>query len=111
MMTSREFADRLHRRARKAGIPLPDGVSDRLEAYYRLLESWNAKINLTALDLANGPDSTIDRLLVEPLSAARYLPERARVIDVGSGGGSPGKPSRRPAIASGSPSVAVWSTP
>jgi 16S rRNA (guanine527-N7)-methyltransferase len=91
-MTSREFADRLRRRARKAGIPLSDGVGDRLEAYYRLLESWNAKINLTALDLTSGPDSTFDRLLVEPLAAARHVPERARVIDVGSGGGSPAIP-------------------
>lgn len=91
-MTSREFADRLHRRARKAGIPLPNGLSDRLEAYYRLLESWNSKINLTALDLANGPDSTFDRLLVEPLAAARHLPQTAHVIDIGSGGGSPAIP-------------------
>jgi 16S rRNA (guanine527-N7)-methyltransferase len=91
-MTSREFADRLSRRARKAGIRLPDGLGTRLEAYYRLLESWNAKINLTALDLASGPDSTFDRLLIEPLAAARHLPDGARVIDIGSGGGSPAIP-------------------
>jgi len=91
-MTSREFADRLGRRARKAGLRLPDGLSGRLEAYYRLLESWNSRINLTALDLATGPDSTFDRLLIEPLVAARHLPEGARVIDIGSGGGSPAIP-------------------
>jgi 16S rRNA (guanine527-N7)-methyltransferase len=91
-MTSREFAERVGRRARKAGVRLPGGLVERLESYYRLLESWNARINLTALDLANGPDSTIDRLLVEPLVAARHVPEGARVIDVGSGGGSPAIP-------------------
>jgi 16S rRNA (guanine527-N7)-methyltransferase len=91
-MTSREFADRVTRRARKAAVRLPDGVVERLEGYYRLLEAWNAKINLTALDLANGPDSTIDRLLIEPLVAARHLPEGSAVIDIGSGGGSPAIP-------------------
>ena len=91
-MTSREFADRLGRRAKKAGIRLPDGLPARLEAYYRLLESWNAKINLTALDLTTGPDSTFDRLLIEPLVAARHVAEGARVIDIGSGGGSPAIP-------------------
>lgn len=91
-MTSREFADCLRRRAKKAGIQLPDGLLGRLEAYYRLLESWNSKINLTALDLGTGPDSTFDRLLVEPLLAARHIPDGARVIDIGSGGGSPAIP-------------------
>lgn len=91
-MTSRDFADRLHRRAKKAGILLADGLGDRLEAYYRLLESWNARINLTALDLATGPDSTFDRLLIEPLAAAKHVPRDARVIDIGSGGGSPAIP-------------------
>jgi 16S rRNA (guanine527-N7)-methyltransferase len=91
-MTSREFSDRVSRRARKAGVRVQDGLVERLEAYYRLLESWNARINLTALDLVNGPDSTIDRLLIEPLVAARHLPDDARVIDIGSGGGSPAIP-------------------
>jgi 16S rRNA (guanine527-N7)-methyltransferase len=91
-MTSREFADRLGRRARKAGFRVPTDLVERLEAYYRLLESWNAKINLTALDLVNGSDSTFDRLLLEGLVAARHLPEGGRVIDIGSGGGSPAIP-------------------
>jgi 16S rRNA (guanine527-N7)-methyltransferase len=91
-MTSREFAERVIRRARRADVRLTDGVLPRLESYYRLLESWNAKINLTALDLGAGSDSTIDRLLIEPLVAAKQVPEGSRVIDIGSGGGSPAIP-------------------
>ncbi len=66
--------------------PLLDG----LVAYYELLALWNRKINLTAI---REPDEAIDRLLLEPLLAARHLPVSARsMLDVGSGGGSPAIP-------------------
>ena len=59
--------------------------------YFELLERWNRKINLTALA---DPDEAIDRLLVEPLMAARHLPSSNPLflMDVGSGGGSPALP-------------------
>jgi 16S rRNA (guanine527-N7)-methyltransferase len=81
---------RLARRASKAGLFLPDDLSQRLLAYYELLERWNRKINLTALD---DPDEAIDRLLLEPVAAAKYVPAGTRAImDIGSGGGSPAIP-------------------
>ena len=46
---------------------------DPLEAYFRLLTQWNAKINLTALPLEPPTDETFDRLLIEPLAAAPQL--------------------------------------
>lgn len=78
------------RRAAKAGIFLPDELCKRLIAYYELLARWNRKINLTSLD---EPDQAVDRLLLEPILAARYLaaPD-IRLLDVGSGGGSPAIP-------------------
>ena len=64
-----------------------------LEAYFRLLAQWNAKINLTALPLDAPTDETFDRLLVEPLAAARQLPDSPSAwFDLGSGGGSPAIP-------------------
>ena len=70
--------------------PLIEG----LETYYQLLTKWNAKINLTAFRLTpEGDDDAIDRLLIEPVVAARYIPENARtLLDAGSGGGSPAIP-------------------
>src|SRR5204862_8088216 len=65
-MTSREFQERLSRRAKKANVSLTAPVIDRLEAYYRLLALWNTKINLTALQLEELTDSAVDRLLLEP---------------------------------------------
>lgn len=88
----RDFQRTLKRRAQRAGVALTGPVADRLEVYYTLLSRWNARINLTALNLASG-DEAIDRLLVEPLIAARCVkPADARLIDIGSGGGSPAIP-------------------
>jgi len=92
----RDFRTRFAKRAAKAGLFLPDSLFSRLVDYYDLLFRWNRKINLTALD---DPDQAIDRLLLEPLAAAKYFPNAAAaVMDVGSGGGSPAIPMR----------LAVW---
>ena len=92
-MTSREFQDRLGRRARRTGVPLTPDLTARLETYFRLLETWNRKINLTGLNLSEAAPDTLDRLLIEPLVAARHIRTGAvRMLDVGSGGGSPAIP-------------------
>lgn len=89
-MAARDFRTRLSKRAAKAGVFLPEGLTDRLASYYELLSRWNRKINLTAL---NNPDEAIDRLLLEPILAARHLPAGAvDIMDIGSGGGSPAIP-------------------
>jgi 16S rRNA (guanine527-N7)-methyltransferase len=88
----RDFRTRLTKRARKAGVFLSDDLVAQLAAYYELLDRWNRKINLTSLD---NPDEAIDRLLLEPIVAARQLPSQtANLMDVGSGGGSPAIPMR-----------------
>jgi 16S rRNA (guanine527-N7)-methyltransferase len=88
----RDSRTRLARRARKAGVFLPDDLADQLSQYYELLDRWNRKINLTAL---NNADEAIDRLLLEPIVAARQLPSpSASLMDIGSGGGSPAIPMK-----------------
>jgi hypothetical protein len=78
-VASREFREKLGRRARSAGISLEKPLLEGLETYYQLLTKWNAKINLTAFRLTpEGDDAAIDRLLIEPVVAARYIPENAR---------------------------------
>jgi 16S rRNA (guanine527-N7)-methyltransferase len=92
-LTSREFQDRLGRRARRAGVTLTPTLAEQLEVYYRLLATWNAKINLTGLRLSEISPDALDRLLIEPLVAAKFVAARApRMLDVGSGGGSPAIP-------------------
>ncbi len=95
-MANREFRERLARRARAAGVSLDAVLVQGLETYYQLLAKWNAKINLTAFRLTpDGDDQAIDRLLIEPVVAARYVHDNARtLLDAGSGGGSPAIPLR-----------------
>ncbi len=92
MMNSREFQERLNRRTRRAGLTVAGDVAARLEVYYRLLATWNQKINLTGLSLTEPTPDALDRLLVEPLVAARHAGSVKRLIDIGSGGGSPAVP-------------------
>lgn len=92
-MNAREFKERLLRRAKRAGVAVSPELAARLEIYYRLLATWNQKVNLTALNLREATDEAFDRLLIEPLVAARHVPSgAARMLDIGSGGGSPALP-------------------
>jgi 16S rRNA (guanine527-N7)-methyltransferase len=88
----RDIRTRLLRRASKAGLFLADDLTGALVSYYELLSKWNRKINLTSLE---NPDEAIDRLLLEPVAAARHVSDVApAVMDIGSGGGSPAIPMK-----------------
>ncbi len=93
-MSGRRVRDRIVRRAKVVGLELPDSVIDGFEAYFAELARWNRKINLTALSLdGDGSDEAVDRLLIEPAVASRYIPAPAlSLLDIGSGGGSPAIP-------------------
>jgi 16S rRNA (guanine527-N7)-methyltransferase len=87
------FREKLAKRARKAGLSPSQDVNIGLEAYFAILGKWNEKVSLTSLPVAEAGDEAIDRLLIEPLLAAKYLPSGTPlVIDIGSGGGSPAVP-------------------
>ena len=74
-------------------MTLSPDLAEQLEVYYRLLATWNAKINLTGLKLSEISPDALDRLLIEPVVAAKYvLAGASRMLDVGSGGGSPAIP-------------------
>jgi len=91
-VSSSDFRNRLIDRAFKTGLVLPDSLVARLSAYYELLARWNRTINLTSL---HDPDASIGRLLLEPIIAVRHFPsETVRMMDVGSGGGSPAIPMK-----------------
>jgi 16S rRNA (guanine527-N7)-methyltransferase len=102
VISTLEFRGKLARRTRRAKAPIALGMLEPLEAYFQLLTLWNAKINLTALPLEPPSDETFDRLLVEPLAAAKQIPAHTPSVwfDLGSGGGSPAIPLKiaRPAL-------------
>jgi 16S rRNA (guanine527-N7)-methyltransferase len=92
-VTSSEFRERLEQRARQANLSLTTDLADALEAYFQLLSKWNSTINLSGLELDDPDSSALDRLLIEPLVAAKHVTAPvSRHIDIGSGGGSPAIP-------------------
>ena len=89
-MATRGLRQRLGRRAKRARLDLSDELLERLCTYVDLLQRWNRRMNLTSLDDRN---TSLDRLIIEPLVALRHLSRpNGALVDIGSGGGSPAVP-------------------
>ncbi len=84
-----DWRKRIGRRARRANLELQAEQLAAHAEFMALLSAWNARMNLTALD---DRDEAVDRLILEPVSAARLLQSATAILDVGSGGGSPAIP-------------------
>ncbi len=69
------------------GIELPTDKVERIDAFRALLWDWNTKLNLTRHTTF---EKFASRDVVDTLELAKLIPSRARVLDVGSGGGVPG---------------------
>jgi len=92
-VNSAEFRGGLLERLDASGLRLGAPALPLLEIYYQLLTHWNKRINLTSLRLEPVSDEALDRLLIEPLAAAKYVSEvPISWVDFGSGGGSPAIP-------------------
>ncbi len=92
-VTTSLLCGRIAARARRIGIELAPDEIRLLGRYYGLLERWNSKINLTSLQLADFPDQTLDKLIIEPIAATGIIDDTVRTwFDFGSGGGSPAIP-------------------
>jgi len=87
MMTQRdEFTSALAKGAARYGVQPGADLLARLGDYYEHLSKWNARLHLVA---PCAPAEFATRHVLESLMACAYLPEGARVCDVGSGGGLP----------------------
>lgn len=87
-MTRDMLADRLT----ACGIPFDDKTPEKLLTYHALLLEWNAKMDLTAV---TDEADMIDRHYIDSLMALTFpglIPEKATLIDVGTGAGFPGLP-------------------
>lgn len=96
MSHSAALRSELRGRVDAAHLTIHADVLDACVAYVELLSRWNERMNLTALPLSPPvPARTLDKLIVEPLSATEFLPADAgEWLDLGSGGGSPAIPLR-----------------
>jgi len=102
-VSAKRLRERIARRARNVSLEMAPSLLDGLETYFLELARWNRKINLTAFQIDDdGSDEAVDRLLIEPVLAARFIPANAKqLLDIGSGGGSPAVPMKlaRPDLA------------
>lgn len=83
------FQEFLFHAAKLAGFSLTSQQLNQLEKYYQLLISWNEKMNLTAI---TEPEEVAVKHMVDSLLGydANWFPQKAKVIDVGTGAGFPG---------------------
>ena len=75
--------------ARKLGIEIDETVTAPFSVYASELLTWNRKINLTAI---TNPKDIAAKHFLDSLAPAEFIPEGARLLDIGSGAGFPGIP-------------------
>lgn len=66
-----------------------EGLVERLAAFAHALRKWNRTFNLTAVV---EPSEIAELHFLDSLAIAPWVPEGARVLDVGAGAGFPGLP-------------------
>jgi 16S rRNA (guanine527-N7)-methyltransferase len=75
--------------ARKLGIEIDEAVTALYSIHASELIKWNRKINLTAI---TDPREIAIKHFLDSLVPAGLISDRARLLDIGSGGGFPGLP-------------------
>ena len=94
-----ETEARIRARLELFELQVSAAVVQQATAYFGLLAKWNDHLNMTSLDVGTPSPEAMDKLLVEPFLAARLLPagvvsgdQEPRLLDLGSGSGSPAVP-------------------
>src|SRR5258705_649304 len=81
-----QFTVTLRREMRHYGAELGNEVQQKLRNYYALLSQWNTRLHLVA---PCSGEEFARRHALESLLMVSRLPDKARIADVGSGGGLP----------------------
>jgi 16S rRNA (guanine527-N7)-methyltransferase len=79
----------LYELALRFGLAVSEAQWGAVDAFWSLLEKWNARINLTG---ARTREDLVGEHLPDALAMARLIPVGVRVVDVGAGGGLPAIP-------------------
>ena len=73
--------------AKSFGLKFNDHQLDLFATHASLLYFWNKKINITAI---TNPDEIALKHFIDSIALISYLPDNAKILDIGSGGGFPG---------------------
>ncbi len=85
-MNDSDFKKHVSEAFELGGITLAPEQIESMDAYYNCLVRENAKYNLTAI---TAPEEAAAKHFFDSAAAAVELPQGAKVLDVGSGGGFP----------------------
>ena len=86
---SREWHRIIIEGSRLLGVEIDEGVTAQFSVHASELIRWNRKINLTAI---TDPRDIAIKHFIDSLAPSKRIPDEARVLDIGSGGGFPGIP-------------------
>src|SRR6478672_83807 len=86
MSAMNEFEQSLVSNMASFDVDLSEDTLTQLGEYYSLLTRWNDRLHLVA---PCAPEEFAVRHVLESLLLLKHLPENARVVDIGSGGGLP----------------------
>jgi 16S rRNA (guanine527-N7)-methyltransferase len=86
---SREWQNFIIDGAQQWGITIDKRISAAFAVHAAELLHWNRKINLTTI---TDPRAVAIKHFLDSLAPAQFIPDRARLLDIGSGGGFPGIP-------------------
>ena len=84
-----EFSENLRSKLEMMGVIISDDIANKLKEYMSLLLEWNEKINLTAII---NEEDIILKHFVDSLTILKYIDNRDKIIDIGTGAGFPGMP-------------------
>lgn len=90
-MEKAEFAKIINDKLNKLNINANENQINSFYEYMTLLLDWNEKINLTAI---TDPNEIIQKHFVDSLTILKYIEEKTRIVDVGTGAGFPGIPMK-----------------
>ena len=85
----KEFENMINSLAEELDISLTDKQAEQFYKYMILLLEWNEKINLTTI---TKQDDIILKHFIDSLTILKYIKEKQKIIDVGTGAGFPGIP-------------------
>jgi len=74
---------------KELSIEVDNKVIDNFLVYYRELKGWNRRINLTGFST---DEEFAIKHFIDSLLPARFIKEKAFLMDIGTGGGFPGIP-------------------
>jgi len=86
---SREWRSLIIDGARRLGIEIDESIAAAFSTHACELVRWSRKINLTSI---TQPREIALKHFVDSLVPAQFIPQNARLLDIGSGGGFPGIP-------------------